>query len=170
MNVVLETERLIIREPVLEDFEPLWKMRNDGDVTKFTGGITKLSRDEMYERHAKRCANFDSKPKEYSVVLKGSGEYIGYCGFQYCGVLDGIEILYGYAKEYWGYGYASEAAKVVLEHGIKELQMKQIVAAVNKDNIASDKVLTKIGMEYVGDVEWPGQGMVKTYEIKDVKN
>ena len=50
---------------------------------------------------------------KYAVVLKDTGDYIGYCGFQYCSVLKDIEILYGYAKAHWGKGYALEAAKAV---------------------------------------------------------
>ena len=64
-------------------------------------------------------------------------DYVGYRGFQYCEISGGMEILYGYAKQYWGKGYAVEAAKAVL----------------------------KFGMTYVGDIEWPKEGMVKKYMI-----
>jgi RimJ/RimL family protein N-acetyltransferase len=166
MKVYLETDRLIIRDPVIEDFNSIWKMRNDEVVTKYTGGITKLTKDEVYTRHIERCENFDDKPKEYSVILKESNEYIGYCGFQYCDVIDGIEMLCGYATEYWRNGYAMEAAKAVLEFGTNELKLKEIGAVVNYDNIASDKVLIKMGMKFVGEIEWPEQGMVKIYLFK----
>jgi len=39
MNVYIETKRLIIREPIIDDFDSIWEMRNDEDVTKFTGGF-----------------------------------------------------------------------------------------------------------------------------------
>ncbi len=165
MRVNIETERLIIRDPIVGDFDSIWEMRNDESVTKFTGGITKLSKDELYALHIKRCENIDSKPNEYSVMLKDSREYIGYCGFQYCDLLGGLEILYGYAKKYWGNRYAIEAAKAVLDFGINELKLKEIVAAVNYENAASDKVLINIGFEYLGDVKWPNQGLVKKYKM-----
>ncbi len=166
MKVYIETDRLIIRDPIIEDFDSIWDMRNDSEVTEFTGGVTKMLKEEALESHIKRCNNIENVPKEYSVVLKDSNEYIGYCGFQYCSILDGIEILYGYSKKYWGNGYAIEAAKAVLEFGVNELHMNEIVAAVNYANIASDKVLMKIGMIFVEDVEWPNQGMVKKYQFK----
>jgi len=166
MKVYIETDRLIIRDPIIDDFESIWMMRNDKDVTEFTGGTTEFSKDETYGRHIKRCEDIDNDPKEYSVILKETNEYIGYCGFQFCNVLDGIEILYGYAKKYWGHGYALEAAKAVLDFGINELKLDEIVAAVNYDNVASDKVLSKIGMRFVSEVEWPEQGMVKKYQYK----
>ncbi|WP_175438432.1 GNAT family N-acetyltransferase [Fusibacter sp. 3D3] len=65
-----------------------------------------------------------------------------------------------------GNGYAIEAAKAVLEFGLTELNLDEIVAAVNYENVASDKVLIRIGMHYVGDIEWPDQGIVKKYRIK----
>ena len=163
MKVYIETERLIIRDPIIDDFEAVWAMRNDEDVTTFTGGVTKRSKEQVYERHVKECANHSNEPREYAVVLKDTGDYIGYCGFQYCSVLKGIEILYGYAKDHWGKGYALEAAKAVMAFGLNELKLDKIVAAVNYDNVASDQILIKIGMTYQGDIEWPDQGMVKSY-------
>lgn len=163
MKVYIETERLIIRDPIIDDFEAVWAMRNDEDVTTFTGGVTKRTKEQVYERHVKECANHSSEPREYAVVLKDSGDYIGYCGFQYCSVLKDIEILYGYAKDHWGKGYALEAAKAVMAFGLNELKLDKIVAAVNYDNVASDQILIKIGMTYQGDIEWPDQGMVKSY-------
>lgn len=128
MKVRIETERLIIRDPIIEDFEAVWAMRNDRDVTIFTGGVTKRSKEQVYENHVKECTNLTHEPREYAVVLKETGDYIGYCGFKYCSVLMGIEILYGFAKAYWGKGYALEAAKAVMEFGLKELKLDKIVA------------------------------------------
>lgn len=86
-------------------------MINDAEVSKFTASVNSLSKADLYRNHVKRCHNKTNTPKAYSVVLKTSGEYIGYCGFQLCEVLGGIEMLYRFLKTYWGKGYASEAAK-----------------------------------------------------------
>ncbi len=159
----LETERLIIRDPIIDDFKFIWSMRNDPEVTKFTGGVTSQSKDELYSNHVKRCQNKSNTPKEYSVVLKSTGEYIGYCGFQFCQVLDGIEILYGFSKKYWGNGYASEATKVVLKYGKEILGLDRILAAVNLKNLASEKVLLNSGMKYIEIIDYPNEGQVKKY-------
>lgn len=165
MKVWIETERLIIRDPIIEDYESYYAMRCDAEVSRYTGGITRLSQEAIYERMLRRTQDHSDKPKEYSVVLKATNEYLGYCGFQYCEVLQDIEILYGYAKKYWGQGYAKEAAMAVLKFGLDDLGLEKVVAAVNLENIASDKVLSGIGMAYTEDIAWPGQGMVKKYEI-----
>jgi RimJ/RimL family protein N-acetyltransferase len=165
MRVYLETERLIIRDPIIEDFDVIWQMRNDEAVTKFTGGLTKLTREEAYKRHLLRCADLDSRPKEYAVTLKENNTYIGYCGFQHCQLLGGIELLYGLASSFWGQGYGVEAAKAVLDFGMCDLKLNMILAAVNYDNKASDKILEAIGLTYVEDIDWPDQGKVKKYEL-----
>lgn len=165
MKVWIESDRLIIRDPIIEDFEAYYAMRCDAEVTLYTGGVTSLSKNELYQRMLKRIQDQSNTPKEYSVILKATNEYLGYCGFQYCDVLKGIEILYGYAKQHWGKGYAKEAAMAVLNFGLDELGLEKVLAAVNSENAASDKVLAGIAMTYTEDVEWPGQGMVKKYEI-----
>lgn len=160
----IETKRVIIREPIIEDFDAIWAMKNDPEASLFTGGVTSLAKEELYQRHVKRCKNLIHEPREYSVTLKETGEYIGYCGFQFCAVFDGIEILFGFLKEHWGKGYGSEAAKSVLRYGIEELGLDEVIAAVNLENIASEKVLTNIGMCYVEVIDYPKEGPVKKYK------
>ncbi|MBN2899875.1 MAG: GNAT family N-acetyltransferase [Clostridia bacterium] len=167
MKVYIETDRLIIRDPVIDDFTTIWKMRNDSVVTLYTGGVTKCSKEELLKRHVKSCNNTEDIPKEYAVILKATNTYIGYCGFQYCDVLGGLEILYGFSKDHWGKGYANEAAQAVLTFGVETLGLKEIVAAVHPNNVASEKVLRHIGMAYDGEVEWPQQGKVRRYKFSE---
>lgn len=117
----------------------------------------------IYQNHVKRCQNENNTLKEYAVVLKATEEYIGYCGFQFCEELGGIEILYGFSKERWGKGYASESAKAVLKYGRENLGLEEIVAAVNLKNKASEKVLINSGMKFVGTIEYPDEGLVRKY-------
>jgi len=60
----------------------------------------------------------------------------------------------------------NKPAKATLEYGLNITEVKEIVAAVNPKNIASEKVLKSIGMQYVGQIEWPNQGLVNKYSIK----
>jgi len=78
--------------------------------------------------------------------------------------------LYGFLKEHWGKGYASEASKAVLRYGLEELGLDEIVAAVNLENIASEKVLINIGMRYVEVIDYPKEGPVKKYKYLKNKN
>jgi RimJ/RimL family protein N-acetyltransferase len=165
MSATITTKRLIVRAPEVEDFETIWEMKNDPLVVKYTGGVSKFERRQALEQHMTRCAEFaHSKDKVFSVVLKESNQFIGYCGLKYCEILQGVEILYGFSKVYWGKGYAKEAAKAVLEYGLENIS-NEIVAAVNPSNVGSERVLKAIGMTYDGDIEWPEQGLVHKYKV-----
>ncbi len=166
MSVVITTGRVIIRSPEVEDFETIWKMKNDPSVVEYTGGVSKFSKTEAYEQHKQRCAEFEnSEVKVFSVALKESNQCIGYCGLKHCETLSGTEILYGFSKEYWGKGYAKESAKAVLEYGLKNIS-SEIVAAVHPNNKGSECVLLSIGMKYIGKIEWPNQGLVNKYKMR----
>ncbi len=165
MSVVITTERLIIRSPELGDFEAIWKMKNDPSVVAYTGGVSKFTKVEAFEQHRQRCLGFEnSEDKVFTVALKTSNAFIGYCGFKYCEILEGLEILYGYSKDQWGKGYAKEAAQAVLKYGLANIS-SVIVAAVHPDNIGSERVLQSIGMVYDGKIEWPQQGLVNKYKV-----
>lgn len=78
-------------------------------------------------------------------------------------MLGGIEILYGFLKRYWGKGYGTEAVKAVLKYGKESLALEKIYAAVNLNNLASEKVLLNSGMKYIEKIEYPNDGKVKKY-------
>jgi ribosomal-protein-alanine N-acetyltransferase len=63
-----------------------------------------------------------------------------------------IELAYGLAKPYWGSGFATEAARACLRYGFAEMKLERIVAVVNPGNVASQRVLEKLGMKYTRDV------------------
>jgi len=138
----VETDRLILRKPVLKDFDEYWLMKNDGSTTKFTGGITPYGYDERLEMFRIEWVESDQKT-ELSITIKTSGKYIGYCG-----IIDDNELLYGLIKSEWGNGYSTEAAKAMLDYGFNELNLPFVVATVNPENVASEKVLQNIGLSF----------------------
>ena len=162
----LQTERLFFSSPREQDAYDVFSHKIEKESTVFTGGITDKIWPDFKKEYLQNCRDGEVKKKHiYSVILKDSDKYIGYCGFQYCSILGGIEILYGYSSEYWGHGYAFEAAQVLLSYGFKELGFENILAAVNPENPASEAILRKIGMEFQGNIEWPKQGVVNKYGL-----
>jgi RimJ/RimL family protein N-acetyltransferase len=59
-----------------------------------------------------------------------------------------VEIAYMIAKEYWGQGYGSEAAQGILDYAVDELGLTRLICLINRDNAASIRVATKIGMTF----------------------
>ena len=162
----LQTKRLFFTPPRQKDASDAYSHKREIESTIFTGGITQKSWPDFKKEYLYNCINQEIKWKDiYSVILKDTDKYIGYCGFQYCNTLEGIEILYGYSSKYWGKGYAFEAAQALLSYGFMELGFENILAAVNPKNPASEAILHKIGMKFIGNIEWPDQGVVKKYGL-----
>ena len=140
--MIIETERLLLRKPLLEDFEGYWLMKNSIDATKYTGGITPYSYEERRELFKKEWVEADQNT-EFSITLKINREYIGYCSF-----IASNELMYGIKKSVWQNGYGYEAAKAMLSYGFTVLNLSAVVATVNPQNIASEKILQKIGLTF----------------------
>lgn len=167
MNI--RTERLVVRPPAIVDFETFWRMNNDPEVKRYTGGVTTLSREAALAQHEESCRTFDGlNPAEciFSVEERSTGRCIGYYGFEYSKRLGAVELAYGLEKSAWGQGYASEAAEAVLRYGFDTLRLDVVTAAVNPENAASERILIKLGMSKTGQLPWPCQGLVDRYEIR----
>lgn len=89
------------------------------------------------------------------------GFMIGFCGLSRSGTSAEIEILYGIAPSHWGQGLATEAARAVLHYGFEELRLSRIIGGADVPNVASLRVLEKLGMTYIqrnrtdyGEVEY----------------
>jgi len=81
--------------------------------------------------------------------------------------LDGtseVEVGYRLAKRFWGMGLAPEAAQASLCYGFEELGLDRIVAVVHPENVASQRVLEKIGLKYVKDARFYNKDL-KYYAI-----
>ena len=166
---MIQTARLVIRAPMAGDFETFWRMNNDPEVKRYTGGVTALSREAALAQHEESCRTFDGlNPAEciFSVEERSAGRCIGCCGFEYSKRLGAVELVYGLEKSAWGRGYASEAAEAVLRYGFDTLRLDVVTAAVNPENAASERILIKLGMSKTGQLPWPGQGLVDRYEIR----
>lgn len=87
-----------------------------------------------------------------ALELKSSGELIGCCGLEFCLFDDGthhrpeIEIYYRLGRDYWGCGYATEAARELLRYGFEDLRLERIIAQASAENAASLAVMRRLGM------------------------
>lgn len=83
-----------------------------------------------------------------AVVLKATGEPIGMCGLLKRDNLDHPDLGYAFLPEFWSKGYAAEAAKATLDHGVKTLGFQTILAIVSQDNAASIRLLEKLSFAF----------------------
>ncbi|MBU6339700.1 MAG: GNAT family N-acetyltransferase [Rickettsiales bacterium] len=156
----IETNRLVLRQWKNDDAEKFAQMNQDERVIEFLRAPMSL----------KDCQNFITKVEKHfelngfglwAVELKDSKEFIGFVGlnipdfeshFTPC-----VEIGWRLAYEYWGKGYATEAAREVLKIAFEKLNLNEIVAFTAENNFRSISVMEKIGMkrDFEGDFNHP---------------
>lgn len=152
MNKILETPRLYLRAFTIEDAQLLIDLNSNPNVIRYTGDgpVKDLS-------EAKRILTdiifpqYKNKMGRWAVHLKSNDEFIGWCGLKFIAEDNEIDLGYRFFENQWGKGYASESAKAALDYGVNILKLKNIIARVAKDNVASINVIKKLGMVYLKD-------------------
>ena len=146
----IETARLRLRQFAPTDFEELLALRSDPDVMRFIGsggphdeGQVRASLDKHLRRWEEHGFGM------WAVEFKDEGALVGWCGLVYLEDGEEVEVGYGFSKAHWGKGLATEAARASLRYGFETLGLERIVAVAQPENVASRRVMEKIGMKYV---------------------
>lgn len=156
MTVVFETTRLILKRFSLVDAQGFYELNLDPEVLRYTGDVPFASVAEAeafihnYDHY--ECYGFG----RWSVFLKDSSEYIGFCGLNYRPALGEVDLGFRLRRSQWGNGYATEAARGSLLYGFKEYALERIVARAMQENLASHRVLYKLGMHFEKTFEAEG--------------
>lgn len=146
---LLETSRLYLREMTPEDAEAAYLLNLDPDVLKYTGDEPFETVDEARDFLEKYASYRTYGFGRWALILKETGEFLGWCGLKYTPELDEYDIGYRLMKKFWGCGYATEAAKACLEAGFNRFNMPVIVGRAMPENTASIRVLEKIGLTFL---------------------
>lgn len=146
MKVVLETNRLYLREFMSSDGFHFFHLNNDSDVIKYTGNDAF----ESLEEANNFIKNYPDYKKNgfgrWAVCLRSTNEFLGWCGLKYEVEKDEIDIGFRFYKKHWGNGYATESAKACIEYGFNNLKISEIVGRAYKANIASIQILKKCNL------------------------
>ena len=151
---ILHTERLILRSFTLEDAGDIQRFVSDPDVVSTTyDGMERPCEDETAEEWIQWCHKESEKGEiaYFAITLRVEGRLIGMVGLSFRIQLPYNDASLGYwiGKPYWNCGYATEAAKAMVEYGFCERNLDLIYADHFKRNPASGRVLEKIGMHFV---------------------
>jgi [ribosomal protein S5]-alanine N-acetyltransferase len=157
----LETPRLLLRNFQLDDVPALATILADPQVMKFApNGL--LSTAETQAKVAGFMRSYQILGfGKWAVIYKTSLELIGYCGI----ALEDIdqhperEVGYRLATRYWGQGLATEAAAATVEYGLRQLEFPYLLGIVERANVASVRVLEKVGMHYTHETYFHGISM-----------
>jgi ribosomal-protein-alanine N-acetyltransferase len=163
MGLPLRTDRLLIRPLSPGDLEPFHEVFGDPEVmSRIPSGV---SRD--VEHSAERLAwLIDHHDKHgfslWAVEELETGEMIGDCGLV---LVEGkgteVELAYHLARSRWGRGYGGEAAAAVVDYGLGELGLDEIIAIAEQDHFVSRRVMEKVGMLFDGKGIYYGQEMAR---------
>ncbi|BAZ11011.1 hypothetical protein NIES4071_28350 [Calothrix sp. NIES-4071] len=155
-NAMIETPRLILREFTMSDVPELASILSKEEVMYFfaTGAIT------TEQTAAKIAGYINSYQKhgygKWAVIHRSTGKLIGYCGIAIEEIENKLENELGYRfdPDFWRQGLATEAATSCLNYAFDTLKLEYVLGMVEPENIASVRVLQKIGMDFVKESVW----------------
>jgi RimJ/RimL family protein N-acetyltransferase len=151
----IETSRLYLRQFSMADLNDLSVIRSDPEVMRFIGTGQPHSVDQVKESLEHIFAGWKQHGfGRWAVLHKPDKKLISWSGLAFLDKTDEIEIGYGIAKEYWNRGFTTEAAAASIRYGFEELKLNRIVAVAMPENIASRRVMEKIGMKYEKTGYW----------------
>lgn len=157
----IQSERLLFRPYNDEDFEFLFSLLSDPEMVRFIGNGQIRNRNE-----ANNFLNWIYHTYEISsdlglrlLIRKEDNIPIGHAGLvpQTVDGIEEIEIGYWIARDYWGQGYATEAAKALLDYGINLFGKRKFIALIQPGNLASRQVAKNIGMKLKKEITLSGQ-------------
>ena len=153
---VLKTERLLLRPFVKEDARSVFECwESDPEVAKY---MFWTSHSDIEKTREWLSFEIGQIPKDdwyrFALVLKKTHELIGTALIYYEPEVECWEIGYNLGQKYWGYGYATEAAKQIISFAKEKLGILEVVGRYAKENAASGNVLRKLGFEYEKDISY----------------
>jgi RimJ/RimL family protein N-acetyltransferase len=162
MAPALVTPRLALRPFAAAEGDDLHAMDGDDRVMRYIGtGLPGRTREQSAQALARMIVFAADKPGYglLHVRRRDAGVFVGGCGLYPLPDTDDVEIAYRLPHACWGQGYATEMAQAVLAFGLRDLALARIVGVTHPENVASQRVLRKIGMREEGTAVHYGHTM-----------
>ena len=149
--MILETERLIVREMTKEDFPALTDMLYDERVMYAYAHMFSEDEAQAWLYNQLRRYKEDGFGL-WAVILKETGKIIGQCGItkQRIPEKEVLEVGYLFSADYWHKGFATEAAIACKNYAFENLGANEVYSIIRDNNYASQNVAKRNGMKEVG--------------------
>ena len=160
----LDTPRLLLRSPRMEDFGPWAALMADAEASHFIGGPQPRAlawRGLMLMAGAWHLQGFAM----FSVIEKATGRWIGRLGPWYPEGCPGTEIGWGLVRDSWDRGYATEGASAAMDWAFRTLGWAEVIHCIAPDNGASQAVARKLGSRNRGPGRLPAPFEASQVEI-----
>src|ERR1700744_5967205 len=140
----LETERLILRGWRAEDFEPLAAIHGDPETMTFLGGVQE--RNDAWRSLSSLAGHWAMRGYgKWAVERKSDGAMMGRVGLINPEGWPGLEVGWTLGRQYWGKGYATEAARAAMRFGFLTQPVDKLISCIDANNIPSQNVAKRLG-------------------------
>ena len=148
----VETERLSLRPFREADVGALFKLLQDPDVVRYIGDRRAPTLQETWRAVAGWLGHWAMRGYgQWAIEERSSGRFIGRAGIINPAEWPGPEVGYVLGREWWGNGYATEAAGAAMSWGFRELGFDDLISLIDPNNTASIAVATRLGETLRGD-------------------
>jgi ribosomal-protein-alanine N-acetyltransferase len=163
-KLIFETERLTVRQYTSDDLQDFFRINSDEDVVRYirkpkTFEETKQFLEETLEYYHK----FPHLGR-WAAHEKSKGTFVGSAAIIPIPNTEDLQIGYAFLKEHWGKGYATELAAKGVEYAIAN-NIDPLYGVTESENVASQKVLLRVGFEFLKE-EMEGEKMLYKYKLK----
>lgn len=145
----IETSRLRLRQLTMDDLHDLHYIYHHPALSQFMPNERPMSLVETRDAIDSIIENWQQYGfGVWAVVYKKFNKLIGHCGLKFLENTPEIQVGYLLLPSYWGMGLGTEAASAALKYGFDVIRLPKIVAIAKPNNIASRRVMEKVGMNY----------------------
>ena len=161
MEIVIETERVILRKFTIDDAAFMLETLNTPTWLRFIGdrNVKTLEEAENYLLNGNIRSYQEYGFGFYVVVIKETQESIGICGIVKREGLEDVVIGFAFFQQFMGKGYGYEAGSATLNYALNDLKIKKIVAIVDPENVVSIALLKKIGLQFEKMIQLSPKGI-----------
>jgi ribosomal-protein-alanine N-acetyltransferase len=174
MQFHIETERLILREVQEKDIDGMFELDSNPNVHQYLGNNPITTKQQAADAVRFIIKQYTERGiGRFATIEKSSGDFIGWSGLKLnVGKKEELnrkqnfyDIGYRFIPRYWNNGYATESSKAVLDFGFKKLNLETICGAAEIENVASNKILKRIGLQFINEFTYEN-ALVNWYELK----
>lgn len=153
----ITTTRLILRPFTEVDVDPLHHILSEKGVLRYFPKSDPPARDRVERLIAHQLEHWKEHGYGWwAVEQRGKSNLIGWNGLQFLPETKEVEVGYLLGRAFWGQGLATEGARVSVRHGFEHLGLETIIGLTHPENVASQRVLEKLGMSFIDRANYFG--------------
>jgi RimJ/RimL family protein N-acetyltransferase len=148
--MIIETDRLVLRRLSIDDAPFILELLNEPSFIRYIGDKGVRTLDDARAYIANQVASYERFGFGlYLTLRKEDDAAIGICGLVKRDSLEDADLGFAFLPTFWSHGYAVEAASAVMAYATSICQLPRVVAVTDPGNLASIKVLQKVGLRFI---------------------